>query len=187
MTLYNLTGEYKKLFDMLMELDELVADDDGDLQSMEDIESQRRIIKDTLEGITGEIETKADGYVAIMKEIEKREMVARSEATEWARKADAYKRHHEYLKSALAEALRATGHDDTAGLDTGTYKIKLVGNGGQRPIWVTEDMDKIPGDYVRIKKEPDKTAIREWLETLPAGTEIPWAKLMPRGQHLSIK
>ena len=182
-TLYSLTGEYLELFNMMAELDSM--EEDG--APAEVIEEQRQLITDSLEAVKGELEVKANGYVAVLKELGSREEVARSEAAEWIRKADALKRHKERLKAALMDAMIQTGHDGKDGLDTGTYKLKVVGNGGNPPIEVDNDIDCIPDEYIRIKKEPDKKAILEYLKSLPDDITVPWARLLPRGKHLTIK
>ena len=182
-TLYDLTGEYLELFNMMAELDSM--EEDG--APAEVIDEQRQLITDSLEAVKGELEVKANGYVAVLKELGSREEVARSEAAEWTRKADALKRHKERLKAALMDAMIQTGHDGKDGLDTGIYKLKVVGNGGNPPIEVDDDIDCIPDEYIRIKKEPDKKAILEYLKSLPEDITVPWARLLPRGKHLTIK
>ena len=52
-TLYEITGQYLELLDML--------------QNSDDIEGE--ILKDTLEGIEGELEVKAENYAKIIKEL----------------------------------------------------------------------------------------------------------------------
>ena len=53
-TLYEITGDFLKLLDMAEELDE-------------------EVFRDTLEGIEGELEIKADGYAKVIAELENRE------------------------------------------------------------------------------------------------------------------
>ena len=81
----------------------------------------------------------------------------------------------------------ALGMDDKRGLDTGYHTLKIVGNGGMQPLEVTDVIDDIPEEFIRIKKEADKKAIGEYLKSLPEDVEVPWAHLLPRGRHLSIK
>lgn len=183
-TLYELTGEFLQLFEMMEELTEMEHDGTVD---PEQINEQRQLLTDTLEGVKGELEIKANGYVAVLKELDSRASIARCEAEEWLKKARALEKNEERLKSALMDALIATGHDDKAGFDTGIYKLKIVNNGGAQPLEVDEDIESIPNKFVRIKKEADKKAIGEYLKSLPEGVEVPWARLLPRGRHLSIK
>ena len=53
-TLYEITGQYLALYEMLESADEL----------------EMKVITDTLEGMDGELEEKADAYAKIMTELE---------------------------------------------------------------------------------------------------------------------
>lgn len=166
-TLYELTGEYLALSDMLM-------DDEVDEQT----------VIDTLEGVKGEIEIKAEGYVKVLRSIEAQAEAYAKEAEAFAKKANTTKNRADSLKKALFNAMTEM---DMPEIKTGLFKLKIVGNGGLQPMEVTENIDEIPNDFIRIKKEADKKAIGEYLKTLPEGVEVPWARLLPRGKHLSIK
>lgn len=166
-SLYELTGEYLTLSDMLM-------DDEVDEQT----------VIDTLEGVKGEIEVKAEGYVKVLRSIEAQAEAYAKEAEAFAKKANTAKNRAESLKKALFNAMTEM---DMPEIKTDLFKLKIVGNGGSQPMEVTEDIDAIPEDFIRIKKEADKKAIGEYLESLPEGVEVPWARLLPRGKRLSIK
>ena len=166
-TLYELTGEYLALSDMLLD---------------EEVDEQTVI--DTLEGVKGEIEIKAEGYVKVLRSIESQAETYAKEAEAFTKKATTAKNRAESLKKALFNAMTEMNLPE---IKTDLFKLKIVNNGGSQPMEVTEDIDKIPDDFIRIKKEADKKAIGEYLKTLPEGVEVPWAHLLPRGKHLSIK
>lgn len=166
-TLYELTGEYLALSDMLM-------DDEVDEQT----------VIDTLEGVKGEIEIKAEGYVKVLRSIEAQAETYAHEAEVFRKKADITQNRAESLKRALFRAMTEMNIPE---INTGLFKLKIVGNGGKQPLWVTEDINEIPEDFIRIKREADKTKIAEYLSTLPEGVECQFAGLLPRGKYLSIK
>ena len=167
MTLYELTAEYK-------DIHELFWADDVDPE----------VVEGTLEAIKGQLEVKAEGYVQLIRQFEAEAIMFNQEAERFAKKQKVAENAAKRMKQAIQQAMTELQIPD---IDTGLHKLKLVNNGGKRPLWVTEDIDKIPEDYIRIKKEADKTKISEYLSGLPEDVELPWAKLQERGQHLTIK
>ena len=166
-SLYELTGAYLELEDMLL-------DDEVDEQT----------VLDTLEGVKGEIEIKAEGYVKVLRSIEAQAETYAKEAEAFAKKAKTAKNRAESLKKALFNAMTEM---DIPEIKTDLFKLKIVNNGGIQPLWVTEDINEIPEDFIRIKKEADNDKIRDYLATLPDDVTVEWAHLEPRGQRLNIK
>ena len=166
-SLYELTGVYLELEDMLL-----------------DEEVDEQTVLDTLEGVKGEIEVKAEGYVKVLRSIESQAETYAKEAEAFAKKAKTARNRAESLKKALFNAMTEM---DLSEIKTDLFKLKIVGNGGLQPLWVTEDISEIPEDFIRIKREADKGKIAEHLKALPEDVELPWAHLEPRGKHLSIK
>ena len=166
-SLYKLTGVYLELEDMLL-----------------DEEVDEQTVLDTLEGVKGEIEVKAEGYVKVLRSIESQAETYAKEAEAFAKKAKTAQNRAESLKKALFNAMTEMNIPE---IKTDLFKLKIVGNGGLQPLWVTEDISEIPEDFIRIKREADKGKIAEHLKALPEDVELPWAHLEPRGKHLSIK
>ena len=183
-TLFEITDEARALLDMLEDLEAM--EQDGSIDA-EELEEQRQLVTDTLEGVKGELEIKAEAYVAVCNQLEAQASIFKAEVEKWQKKQRASENALKRLKQAIFDAMVELGLDDKKGLDTGKYKLKIVGNGGMQPIEVTEIIDDIPEEYIRIKKEADKKAIGEYLKNLPEDVEVPWAHLLPRGRHLSIK
>lgn len=154
MTLYELTEDYTNLL--------LLA---------EDPEADPQAIKDTLEGIEGALEDKADGYAKVI-----RQMKADAEGLDaeirrlQARKA-AITANTDRMKQALEESMRATGKTK--------FKTALFSFGIQKnpkTVRVDEEhWESIPIDYL-IPQDPkiDKKRIKKELE---AGAEFTWATL----------
>ena len=169
-TLFDLTGQMLELKNMLCE-----CTDDTELE---------QIINDSIESVEGALEVKAEGYVKVLRSIESQAETYAKEAEAFAKKAKTAQNRAESLKKALFNAMTEMNIPE---IKTDLFKLKLVGNGGLQPLWVTEDISEIPEDFIRIKREADKGKIAEHLKTLPEDVELPWAHLEPRGKHLSIK
>jgi hypothetical protein len=170
-TLYELTGEYLALSDMLM-------DDEVDEQT----------VLDTLEAIKGELEIKAEGYIAVMKELEAREKTFDQEMRDWKHKKEVESNAKDRLKTALFNAMVATGHDDKTGLDTGKHVLKIIGNGGLQPLIIDIPAEELPPIFQKVTITADTEKIRGMLAKGEEVTkEYPWAHLEPRGRRLSIK
>lgn len=161
MTLRELTSEYEWLL--------LVArDPDVDPQTL----------ADTMEGLTGEIEIKAEGYAVIINDLETEEAQFRKEAERLIKHADGLAANAKRMKDNLMDTMTVMGKTK---LNTEHYKVAVVGNGGVKPLKITGD---VPDEYLRMKPEPDNKKIREALD---AGQKLDFAHLEERGKHLSIK
>ena len=183
-TLYEITGDMLTLQDMLEELALMEQDDNVEPSELAE---QTRLVTDTLEGVKGELDAKAEGYIAICNEFKAQAQIFKQERDKWNLKMKVAENAQKRLEQALFNAMIALGMDDKYGLDTGYHTLKIVGNGGAQPLEVTDVIDDIPEDFIRIKREADKKAIGEYLKSLPEDVEVSWAKLLPRGRHLSIK
>ena len=161
MTLYELTDEYRQL-----------------LAIAEDPDADPEALADTMEGLTGEIEVKAEGYAVVIGELETEEAKFRKEAERLLRHADSLKANTRRMRENLMNAMVAM---DKKKFTTEHYKFSVVGNGGVRPMKITGD---VPDRFMMVKTEPDMKAIRESLED---GFDLPFAHLEERGKHLSIK
>lgn len=160
MTLFDIVGEYERLYEL----------------AIEDEDHQAFI--DTLEGLKGELENKAAGYVQVMKQLEMEEAecdkVIEAFKAKKQTRANSIKRMSEALQSAM----------ETAGVDVlkaGDYELKIVNNGGVQPLVISGD---VPDNFMKVIYEPDNRKIRE---ALIDGQELDFARLGERGRHLKIK
>ena len=75
-------------------------------------------------------------------------------------------------------------------IETNKYKISVVGKGGKQPVEIdydeTHDLDLFPEEFVKTKivKTVDRDAIAAHLK---AGKPLPWARLVERGNRLSVR
>lgn len=151
MTLYELTDDFLRLMDIA-----------------EDPDTDPDVFRDTLEGIEGAIEDKADGYAKVIRELEARKEGLQKEAERLSSRAKSIDGNIRRMKEHLTSAMVA--------MDKRKFKTDLFSFSVQKnPASVKFDIDEaeVPDEYMRIKKEPDKTAIKKAIEA----EEITWAHL----------
>lgn len=161
-TLYEITGDYLRLLEMLEE--------------EENIDPQA--FADTLEGIDGEFEIKSNGYAKVIRELNAEVEKFRSEIERMTARMNTIANNSARLKQHLYNSMKTTGK---LKFNTGLFNFSIRKNGGLQPMEILPDV-AIPDEYCR--KEPDNMKIREALKT---GAELPFAVLKERGEHLSIR
>ena len=151
-TLYELSEQYQELLSMAL-------DPDVDPEAL----------ADTMEGLEGEIEAKADGYAKVMKELR---VIADARKTEAKRLTDGAKSieaNIDRMKSALETAMRATGK--------AKFKTALFSYGIQKnpPALKIDRPEDVPAEFL-IPQEPkvDSAAIKKELKE---GTVFDWCHL----------
>lgn len=159
--LYKLTNNYEIVLNMLY-----------------DEEVDEQMILDTLEGIEGEIEDKADGYAKIIKELEARRDARKAEAKRLTESAKVFENRVNTLKSNLFNAMKTTGKTKFA---TDLFSFNITKNGGKQPLTIDGE---VPKEYTKTVIENDTDKIRQALEN---GKKLPFAHLEPRGESLRIK
>ena len=159
-SLYELTGEFQALYELATNEEEL------------------QIFLDTLEGLKGELEVKAAGYVHVINQL-------MMEANECDRVVEAFEAKKQTrvnnvkrMKEALINAMDAAGIDT---LKAGEYTLKIAKNGGLQPLKIDGE---VPDNFKKIIYEDDKDMIRKALND---GEALEFAHLEPRGRHLNIK
>lgn len=140
-TLYELTGAYQQLLDMI---------ESGEYNEVE--------IMDYLQTIDGEIEDKADNYAKVIKELEGSVGIIKAEIDRLSGKKSNLENNIKKLKQSLEMAMRITGKTK--------FKTDLFGFGIQKnPAALVIDSAYIPAEYmVQKDPEPDKAKIKEELK-----------------------
>lgn len=150
-TLYELTGQYKQLLDMA-ETEEL----------------DKQLIADTLEALEGEIETKADGYAKIIRELEGKAELLKSEIDRLSNRKTTIENNIKSMKEALQNAMYITGKVK--------FKTNLFNFGIQKnpPKLVIDKPEEIPEEFL-IPQPPkvDNAKLKEILKE----KELPFAHL----------
>lgn len=159
-TLYDLTGEYLQLFEMI---------DQG--------EYDEDMLMDTLEGIDGEIEVKAENYAKVIQEVSGQIGMLTGEIARLQEKKTVLDNAVKRIKNSLQNAMELTGKTK--------FKTDLFSFGIQNnpPSLKIDDAAAIPKEYL-IPQEPkvDGAAIKKLLKT----EAVPWAHL-EQGRSLRIR
>ncbi len=140
-TLYELTEDYMNLL-------ELAEDPDVDEQAF----------KDTLDGIEGALEDKADNYARIMRQLEADAAACDAESKRLRNKKQTIENNIKRMKQALQYAMQATGKTK--------FKTQLFSFGIQKnPASVVMDetyIENIPERFL-VRKDPEinRKAIKE--------------------------
>ena len=160
-TLFEITSDMQTLYDML-------TDPDADVQA----------VRDTLDGMMGELEAKASGYIAVLEQMDMEQKKAEEMYKFFKEKADARKNGIKRMKDAIKWAMINLNLDK---IEAGNYTIKLQANGGKLPLQI---IGEVPDNFKRIIYEDDTELIRKHLED---GEKLDFAYLEERGKHIVIK
>lgn len=164
-TLYELTGDYETLLHMLF-----------------DEEEDEQCILDTLEGIEGEIEAKADGYAKVIRNMEASVDGIKEEQERLGRRRKMIEGNISRMKKYLFDAMKFTGKTK---FKTDLFSFSIAKNGGKQPLELfTDDADRVPEAFRKQITEIDKEAVREALEK---GEKLEFAALKERGESLRIR
>ena len=164
MTLYELTEDYMNLL-------ELAEDPDIDEQAF----------TDTLEGIDGALEDKADGYAKVIRTLEGDAAACDAESKRLRNKKQTIENNIRRMKAALQYSMQATGKTK--------FKTALFSFGIQKnPAAVVIDegyIENIPDRFL-IPQDPqiDKKAIKE---ALKAGEDLEGIAHLEQTESLRIR
>ena len=142
MTLYDLTSDY-------MELQEMLTDPDVDPE----------VLADTIEGIEGMLEDKAENYAFIIRNLEAEAEAFKNEAARMTAKAKTRENSVKYLKEKLYQTMVIT---DKRKFKTSHFSFGIQKN----PVSVKIDQEgQVPEEFL-IAQPPkiDKNSIKEILK-----------------------
>lgn len=157
-TLYELTTQFQELL-------ELIQNEEYDEQ----------VLADTMEGLDGEIEIKADGYARVIRELEGNVLTIKSEVDRLNKKKKSFESSINRMKDKLEESMKATGK---VKFKTDLFSFNIQKNPAR--LVVTGD---VPEEYL-IPQEPkiDNAAIRKLLKE----QDLDYAHL-EQGESLRIR
>lgn len=162
--LHTLTEQYLTLMDCLY-------DEDYD----------ESVLIDTLEGIEGEIEEKADGYAKIIQKITGDAKLLKAEEDRLKRRREALEGRGAWLKNQLFMAMKSTGKTK---FKTPLFSFNIQKNGGKAPIEIN-DPEAIPEKY--LLPQPPKVNMDAVREALENGVTLTFAHMKERGESLRIR
>lgn len=163
-SLYELTGNYAQLQDMLLSE-----------------EYDEQAVLDTLEITEFEFEEKAENYAKIMRNMDGDVAALDAEIQRLTERKKRYEARQKVLKDNLFMAMKLTGKSK---FKTAMFNFSIVKNGGKQPLVIDVPVEEIPEEYLAIQKpNPDNDKIREAV----VGGKITFARLEERGERLSIR
>ena len=162
MTLYELTGEWQQVLSM-----------------MEDPDVPEEAVRDTLEGLSGEIEEKADGYAKVMRQLQAEAEAIEKEEERLNDRRDMIMDNISRMKKALMESMKATGKTK--------FKTTLFSFGirkaGQKRL-VIDHEEAVPDKYW---KQPPKVIDTKMLKADLASGDMVGVAHLEQSEYLSIR
>jgi len=163
-SLYELTGEYLQLMEM-----------------MEDPELDPQTLADTMEGIEGELEVKAENYAKMMRSLDSDVAGLKAEEERLRNRRQTIENNIKRMKQALQSMMEITGKVK--------FKTDLFSFGIQNnPASVVLDeqyIENIPEEYLKYRDpEVDKAKIKE---DLKAGKNLEGIAHLEQTQSLRIR
>ena len=152
-----------------------------DVAKLQDLDLDPQTIADTLEGLSGDLETKATNVAMFVRNLESlADQIKQAEATMAARRK-AIESRAEHVRDYLLTNMQRTG---ISKIDSPWFKIALRNN---PPSVVVDDPSLIPARYMRQAEPPppapDKKEIKAAIEF---GENVPGARLVTK-QSVTIK
>ena len=146
-----------------------------------DPEVDEETLKDTMEGLWGEIEEKADGYARIIFSMKADIEILKKEEERLRLRRKSLENRSELLKNNLEANMRYIGKTK---FRTALFSFNIQKNGGLQPLVIDGLIEDIPGKYLIAQEPvPDNKAIRELLKD----KQVEWAHLEPQGGSLRIR
>lgn len=160
-TIYELTNSYMDL-----------------LYLLEDGEMDAEALRDTMEGIEGEIEIKAENYAKVMTELKARSEALTNESKRLAERAAAINNNVDRMKHALEMMMETTGKTK---FKTNLFSFNIQNN--PPSVDIAENAN-IP--EVFLIEQPPKIDKKGILEALKAGKEVDGCTIK-QGRSLRIR
>lgn len=144
-SMYELTEQYMALLSMA-----------------NDPEIDSEAIADTLESLSGDIEEKAENTAKVLSEMKSRIEAIDSETNRLIERRHRLKNSYDSLVTRLEGMMRACKKKK---IETPLFTIRIQKKGGQpKLIWDTEDVSKLPKEFVETLQKPNNRVMREYLK-----------------------
>lgn len=157
-TLYSIQGKYQQLLNLAEQLDP-------------------ELLKDTLESIDDELETKAENVAFVIKELEGQSLVLETETKRLAERKNTINNNVKRLKQSLFDAMLVANKQK---IKTNLFTLDIRKN--PHSVFV-EDESKLINYLVEQPKKLDKTKLKD---DLKKGIDVPGAVLV-QTERLQIK
>lgn len=142
--------------------------------ALADLDLDAQTVADTLEGLSGELEVKAQNVAFFVRNLEVTAAAIKQHETEQAARRKAIENRAESLRAYLFRCMEATGIEK---IETPAIKLSFR----KSSAVAIDGVDLIPAEYMRVPEPPppapDKKAIAD---ALKAGVDVPGAHLEHR-------
>lgn len=163
-TLYEIAREYKGTAELLANLD---------------LDAQT--VADTLEGQSGDLQTKAQNTVFVLRNLESTAEAIKQAEVEMAQRRRAIEARAERLKTYVFECMQMA---EIEKIECPHFRISIRNNPGSVDVF---EPGLVPSEYMKTPEPPpptpDKTAIKNAIKN---GEEVPGARIVTT-QRLDIK
>ncbi len=132
---------------------------------------------DTLEMIEADMDTKADRYAMVLRDMDGDVATIDAEIKRLQDRKTFISNRQKALKQRLYDIMKATGRTK---FKTALFSFAIQKNGGAQPVKL---LDEVPEAW-RKPGLPDMAKIREYLAE---GNDLPFAALDERGESLRIR
>lgn len=149
MTLHELTGKYMELMEMA-----------------EEMELDPQTLADTFEGLEGEIHEKANGFAIIIRSLMAQATAFEAEIAWMNEKKRLAINNADKLKKELENSMKITKNTK---FKTDLFSFNIQKN---PPSLVIDDDSKVPEEFIKIKKEIDKTALKKFVKENENGLDF---------------
>lgn len=157
-TLYSIQGKYQQLLNLAEQLDP-------------------ELLKDTLESIDDELETKAENVAFVIEELEGQSLILEKETKRLAERKNTINNNVKRLKQSLFDAMITANKQK---IKTNLFTLDIRKN---PPSVIVEDESKLLNYLIEQPKKLDKTKLGD---DLKKGIEVPGAKII-QTERLQIR
>ncbi|EIA7886202.1 siphovirus Gp157 family protein [Listeria monocytogenes] len=157
-TLYSIQGKYQQLLNLAEQLDP-------------------ELLKDTLESIDDELETKAENVAFVIKELEGQSLILEKETKRLAERKNTINNNVKRLKQSLFDAMITANKQK---IKTNLFTLDIRKN---PPSVIVEDESKLLNYLIEQPKKLDKTKLGD---DLKKGIEVPGVKII-QTERLQIR
>lgn len=163
-TLYEITGEYLQLMDML---------DDPEVDPI--------VLMDTMDAIGGELDDKAENYGRIIRNLEAEAEAIKAEVDRLSKRRKTIDSNIDRLKKRLQMAMEITNRPK---IDTPLFKFYIQKNAPSVVVDL-EDLQDMPMEYLTYHEPtPNKAALKD---ALKAGLDLTGIAHLEQSQTLRIR
>lgn len=163
-TLYQLASQYR-----------------ADLEKLAELDLPEEVVADTLEGLSGELEVKAQNVVAFARHLEKTAEAMKEAEAEMAKRRKAVEARVERIKRYVLDCMQSNGIQK---IECPWFSISIAKN---PPAVEIEDERMIPSEYFVVPPPPPPQVDKKLIaQALKEGKDVPGAKLR-QGVRLAIR